>query len=264
MNILSQIEDELENVNEWKPVFLKYAKKLIKEDNLKLPKEHSYSLKIIKALAEMKEDMEKLIKLRGNKLNDYLDYMLEKIYNPEMKNKHSMDCEKWRRNPNINPKTGRKISPRGKVYSDIQKTCGEPIKIERIVLDKIDYFIVNTNYENRFVEPDELNDDMIPLDDILKEIPPYGIVYVCTRYEGKTIDGNLPTELMEVSGLIPYGLVFKVENLKSGFNFIETIEQVVAKYELMYGFSSSSVSKISLIKTNDYKIVTCSFSVESG
>lgn len=40
-----------------------------------------------------------------------------------MKTYTSLDCELWRQNPTVNPKTRRRISPKGKVYKDYQKAC---------------------------------------------------------------------------------------------------------------------------------------------
>jgi serine/threonine protein kinase len=35
------------------------------------------------------------------------------------------NCDEWRANPSMNPKTGRAISPRGKIYQWYQKNCGD-------------------------------------------------------------------------------------------------------------------------------------------
>jgi len=40
-----------------------------------------------------------------------------------MKSYSLLDCERWKQTPTFNPQTRRKISPKGKVYKDLQKAC---------------------------------------------------------------------------------------------------------------------------------------------
>jgi hypothetical protein len=138
MSLLSKIELELEKVDEWKPVFLKHAKKLLEQEKLTLPKSHSKALKIIKKLAEMKDDMRILLTLKGKKLDDYLEYMIGMMNGDDVKKPASpkrksvkksprkLDCDEWKKSPNVNPSSGRKIATGGKVYKKIQVECGEP------------------------------------------------------------------------------------------------------------------------------------------
>lgn len=40
-------------------------------------------------------------------------------------------CDQWKKNPNVNPRTGRQITETGKVYKDLLKECGPPKPIRK-------------------------------------------------------------------------------------------------------------------------------------
>jgi hypothetical protein len=80
-------------------------------------------------------------------------------------------CQEWRKHPGVNPETGRRLTPGGPTYKNIEKQC---VKIEKDV---------NMNILGSYPRPD--SNGLVPAH------IESGVVYILRNHEGRAVYGPL-------------------------------------------------------------------------
>lgn len=135
-------------------------------------------------------------------------------------------------------------------------------KMHYFRIKDVDYTIINTGYENRFLKL--YNDERAPIQDIIDELSDDN-EYMGLLFNGDLLDGDIPQEIKHMIKELPTsGIIFKSNNIQDSLFILETIVNVVEMHELMGCCAVSSVYDIKQLDDEVIKVLILVLDTESG